>query len=122
VVMNDVIADATIGARIALKQTGRFAFYPYGKQFILCGFSGSEGVELATLANDPAAIEADVARLPAKRKILLGVILIPTIVGMFFAFDMIKSGRATLREHPAPKRPPERRLTRALKGQFYWPL
>lgn len=122
VVMNDVIADATIGARLALQQTGRFAFYPYGKRFILCGFAGSGGFELATLAKDPAAIEAEAIRTPAKRKILLGVMLIPTIIGLFFAFDMIKAGRATLREHPAPKRPPEGRLTRALKGQFYWPL
>lgn len=117
-----VAADAAMARRIALKQAGRFAFYPHDGQMILCGFAGPEGVEIASVESDPAAIAANVIRLPAKRKIFWGVVMIPTIIGLFFAFDMIKAGRATLKEHPAPKRPPEGRLTRALKGQFYWPF
>ena len=67
----------------------------------------------------PAAIAADAMRLPAKRKIFWGVVLIPTIIGLFFAFDMIRAGRATLKQHPAPKRPSEARLTASLKGQWW---
>ncbi len=122
VILNRVVADKTLGPRVAPQQAGRFAFYPHEGQSILCGFSNAEGVEIAAAASDPAAIAAEATRTPAKRKIFWGVLLIPTIVGMFFAFDMIKAGRATLREHPAPKRPGDKRLTRALKGQLYWPF
>lgn len=122
VTLENVVADQAIGAHILGQHAGRFAFYAHKGQSILCGFSGKDGIELATLANDPAALAAEAIRLPAKRKILLGIVLIPTIIGLFFAFDMIKAGRRTLRENPAPKRPPDARVTRALKGQFYWPL
>jgi hypothetical protein len=122
VTLERVIADQTIGARLASKQAGRFAFYTHAGQSILCGFAGSDGIELATLGNDPAAIAADAIRLPAKRKILLGILLIPTIIGLFFAVNMISTARRTLRENPAPRRPSDARVTRALKGQFFWPL
>lgn len=122
VTLERVMADPAMSKHVALKQAGRFALYPYDGQLVLCGFAGPAGIEIATREADPAAMQADVIRLPAKRKVLLGFLLIPTIIGLFFAFDMIKAGRATLREHPAPKRPPEVRVTRALKGQFYWPF
>lgn len=117
-----VMTDPAMSKRISPKQAGRFAFYPYDGQFILCGFAGPDGVEIASAESDPAAIAANAIRLPAKRKVFWGVLLIPTIIGLFFAFDMIKAGRATLRKHPAPKRPRDTRVTQALKGQFYWPF
>jgi hypothetical protein len=52
----------------------------------------------------------------------LGILLIPTIIGLFFAIDMIRTARRTLRNNPAPRRPSDARVTRALKGQFFWPL
>lgn len=114
-----VTADPVIGKHVALKQAGRFAFYPFDGQLILCGFAGQDGIEIAKAESDPAAIAADAMRLPAKRKIFWGVVLIPTIMGLFFAFDMIRAGRATLKQHPAPKRPSEARLTASLKGQWW---
>lgn len=114
-----VAADQVIGKRIALKQAGRFAFYPFDGQLILCGFAGVDGIEIATLESDPAAIAANVIRLPAKRKIFWGVVLIPTIIGLFFAFDMIKAGRATLKAHPAPKRPGDGLIAGRLKGEWW---
>jgi len=120
--LEQVVADAAMGARVVAREAGRFAFYRHEGRLVLCGFAGTRGIEIAKLESDPAAIAADAIRLPAKRKILLGVVLIPTIIGLFFAFDMIKAGRATLKAHPAPKRPGDRRLTRALKGQLYWPF
>lgn len=122
VTLEQVVADLTMGAHLAVRQAGRFAFYSHDNGHVLCGFAGPAGIEIATLANDPAAIAADAVRMPAKRKIFWGVVLIPTIIGLFFAFDMIKAGRATLRENPAPKRPGEKKLRRALKGQLYWPF
>jgi len=53
---------------------------------------------------------------------VLGAVTIYVLVGLFFAFDMIKAGRASLRDNPAPRRPDARRLRRALKGQLYWPF
>src|SRR5690349_8709215 len=88
-----VMADHQIGARIVLKQAGRFAFYRFEDRQVLCGFAGPDGIELASATNDPVAIAADVIRLPAKRKIFWGVLMIPTIIGLFFAFDMIRAGR-----------------------------
>ena len=122
VTLENVAADAAIGARMTLNDAGRFAFYSHGGQWILCGFSRAATIEIASVANDPAAIAADAIRTPAKRKMLLGVALCFTIIGLFFAFDMIKAGRATLRANPAPKRPSDKRLTRALKGQLFWPF
>lgn len=120
--LEQVVADQALGAHLIVGQTGRFAFYSHDKQFVLCGFGGTEGVEIAAAASDPASIAAAAIRLPAKRKIFWGVVLIPTIIGLFFAFDMIKAGRTTLRETPTPRRPNDSKLTRALKGQFYWPF
>lgn len=122
VTLENVVADQAIGARLLEKQAGRFAFYAHRGQSILCGFSDTDGIKLAAAANDPAAIAAEAIRLPAKRKILLGIVLIPTIIGLFFAVDMIKAGRRTLRENPTPKRPPDARVTRALNGKVFWPL
>ncbi|GEM_PF-2116988 len=122
VTLERVVADLTMGAHLAVRQAGRFAFYSYDNRLVLCGFAGPEGIEIATLANDPAALAAEAVRMPAKRKIFWGVVLIPTIIGLFFAFDMIKAGRATLRENPAPRRPGEKKVVRALKGQLYWPF
>jgi len=122
VTIEKVVADQAIRARLAGKQAGRFAFYAHEGQSILCGFAGEDGIELAALASDPAAIAAEAIRTPAKRKIFWGVVLIPTIIGLFFAFDIIKAGRRTLRENPAPKRPSDARVTRALRGQFFWPF
>lgn len=122
VTIEKVVADQSVGARLAVNQAGRFALYSHDGQSILCGFAGSDVIELAALANDPAAIAAEAIRAPARRKIFWGVVLIPTIIGLFFAFDIIKAGRRTLRENPAPKRPGEARVTRALKGQFFWPF
>lgn len=122
VTLEQVIADHALSARLTDRQAGRFAFYSHDNRFVLCGFAGPAGLEIATPASDPAALAADLVRLPAKRKIFWGVALIPTLVGLFFAFDMIKAGRATLRDNPAPRRPDARRLRRALKGQLYWPF
>lgn len=122
VTLNNVIADPALGARIMAGKAGRFAFYAHDQKYVLCGFAGTEGIEIATAATDPAALAADTIRVPAKRKIFWGIVLIPTIIGLFFAPDMIKAGRATLRENPAPRRPGDWKLTRALKGQLYWPF
>ncbi len=123
VTLEKVVADPAIGARLVPKQAGRFAFYSHDGQWISCGFAGSDGgIALATLASDPAAIAADTIRLPAKRKMFWGIVLIPTIIGLFFAVDMIRTARRTLRDNPAPRRPSDARVTRALKGQFFWPL
>lgn len=122
VTLEQVVADPAMGARLAVRQTGRFAFYLFEKRFVLCGFAGPDGIEIAKAESDPAAIAVAAIRTPAKRKILLGVVLIPTIIGLFFAFDMIKAGRATLREYPAPERPSDKRVTRALQGKLYWPF
>jgi hypothetical protein len=122
VTLDNVMADPKVGARITVGQMGRFAFYAHNGKFILCGFSGSHGIEIVGLEDDPAAREAESFRTPAKRKIMLGVVMIPTIVGLFFGPDMIKSGRAVLKAHPAPRRPGRLRLTRALKGELYWPF
>lgn len=122
VTLEQVVADAVIGAHIAARQTGRFAFYAFEKRFVLCGFAGPGGIEIAKAESDPAAIAAEAIRTPAKRKVLLGALLIPTIIGLFFAFDMIKAGRATLREYPAPNRPSDKRVIRALQGKLYWPF
>ena len=122
VTLEQVVADAAISSHITTRQTGRFAFYAFENRFVLCGFAGPGGVEVAKAESDPASIAAEAIRTPAKRKILLGVVLIKTIIGLFFAFDMIKAGRATLREHPAPKRPSDKRVIRALQGTLYWPF
>ncbi len=122
VTIEKVVADQAVGARLAIGQAGRFAFYSHDGQSILCGFAGSDGIEIAALANDPAAIATEAIRAPAKRKIFWGIVLIPTIIGLFFAVDMIKTARRTLRENPAPNRPGPARVTRALKGQFFWPF
>ena len=120
--LEKVVADEALGAHLAVGQAGRFAFFPHDRQFVLCGFAGAEGIEIATAASDPASLAAETIRLPAKRKIFWGVVLIPTLIGLFFAPDMIKAGRAILRQNPAPRRPGDRKLTRALKGQLYWPF
>jgi len=122
VTLEQVVADLMIGTHITARQAGRFAFYSHDNRQVLCGFAGPAGIEIATLANDPAAMAAAAVRMPAKRKIFWGVVLIPTLIGLFFAFDMIKAGRATLRENPAPRRPGETKVRRALKGQLYWPF
>jgi hypothetical protein len=49
-------------------------------------------------------------------------VMIPTIIGLFFGPDMIKAGYAVLRANPPPHRPGNKRLTRALKGELYWPF
>lgn len=120
--LEDVIADPVLGAHLAVQKAGRFAFYPHDGQFVLCGFAGPDGLVIATAESDPALAAANVIRLPAKRKIFWGIVLIPTLIGLFFAFDMIKAGRAVLRANPAPRRPNDGNLTRALKGQLYWPF
>ncbi len=63
--VEQVVADLTIGACIAVRQTGRFAFYLHDHRRVLCGFAGPAGIEIATLANDPEAIAAAAVRLPA---------------------------------------------------------
>ncbi|MFT3722379.1 MAG: hypothetical protein QM773_02245 [Hyphomonadaceae bacterium] len=119
VTLERVMADPVMAKRIAPKQAGRFAFYLFDRQLVLCGFAGAGGIEIAKLESDPAAIAADAIRLPAKRKIFWGVVLIPTIIGLFFAFDMIRAGRAKLKANPAPKRPSDERVTARLKGQWW---
>ncbi|MBK8838827.1 MAG: hypothetical protein IPO30_09060 [Hyphomonadaceae bacterium] len=120
--LEQVVADAVSGAHIAARQTGRFAFYVIQKRFVLCGFAGPGGIEIAKAESDPAAIAAEAIRTPAKQKVLSGALLIPTIIGLFFAFGMIKAGRATLREYPAPDRPSDKRVIRALQRKLYWPF
>ncbi|RYY92453.1 MAG: hypothetical protein EON61_26345 [Alphaproteobacteria bacterium] len=122
VTLGNVMADPKVGARIAVGQMGRFAFYAHTDKFILCGFSGSHGIEIVGLEDDPAAIAAAAIRTPAKRKVLLGFMMIPTIIGLFFGPGMIKAGYAVLRANPPPHRPGNKRLTRALKGELYWPF
>ncbi len=119
VTLERVMADPVMAKHVSPRQAGRFAFYPFDGQLVLCGFAGSDGIEIAKAENDPAAIAADAIRLPAKRKIFWGVVLIPTIIGLFFAFNMIRAGQEMLKAHPAPTRPGEKRLTRALKGQWW---
>jgi len=120
--LRDVMADAKVGAHIKTGQLGKFAFYAYAGKFVLCGFAGSHGIEIVGLEDDPAAIAAAAIRTPAKRKVLLGFVMIPTIIGLFFGPGMIKDGYAVLRANPPPHRPGAKRLTRALKGQLYWPF
>ena len=122
VTLRDVMADAKVGAHIRRGQMGKFAFYAHAGKFILCGFAGSHGVEIGGLEDDPAAIAAAAIRTPAKRKVMLGYLAIPTIVGLFFAPAMIKAGTDVLRANPPPHRPGTKRLTRALKGELYWPF
>lgn len=117
-----VVADTAMSAHLTVQQAGRFAFYPHENRLVMCGFAGPAGIDIAKLESDPAAIAAEAIRTPAKRKIFWAVLLIPTIIGLVVAIDMIKAGRAVLREHPAPKRPGINRLTRALQGKFYWPF
>ncbi len=118
----NVMADPKVGARIRKGQLGRFAFYTHDSNFILCGFAGSHGIEIVGLEDDPAAKAAAAIRTPAKRKVLLGFVMLPTIIGLFFGPDMIKEGYAILRANPPPRRPGNKRLTRALKGHIYWPF
>lgn len=120
--LRDVMADPKVGARLHKGQLGKFAFYNHAETFILCGFAGSHGIEIVGLEDDPAAIAAAAIRTPAKRKVLLGFVMIPTIIGLFFGPGMIKDGYAVLRANPPPHRPGNKRLTRALKGQIYWPF
>ena len=120
--LRNVMADPKVGARLHKGQLGRFAFYAHARKFILCGFAGSHGIEIVGLEDDPAAIAAAAIRTPAKRKVLLGFVMIPTIIGLFFGPGMIKAGYAVLRANPPPHRPDAKRLTRALKGQLYWPF
>ena len=120
--LEQVVADAVIGAHIAARQTCRFALYVFEKRYVLCGFAGPGGIEIAKAESDPAAIAAEAIRTPAKQKVLSGALLIPTIIGLFFAFGMIKAGRATLREYPAPDRPSDKRVIRALQRKLYWPF
>ena len=58
VTLERVVADLTMGAHLAVRQAGRFAFYSYDNRLVLCGFAGPEGIEIATLANDPGALAA----------------------------------------------------------------
>ena len=53
---------------------------------------------------------------------MLGFVMIPTIIGLFFGPGMIKDGYAVLRANPPPHRPGNKRLMRALKGELYWPF
>ena len=122
VTLANVVADKALGACITPQQAGRFAFYPHDGQLVLCGLAGGAWLLIGAATNDPAVAATEAVRLPAKRKIFWGIVMIPTIIGLFFAFDIIKAGRAVLRENPAPKRPSDKRLTRALKGQLYWPF
>ena len=122
VTLRDVMADPKVGSRIHPGQMGKFAFYSHAGKFILCGFAGSHGIEIVGLEDDPAAIAAAAVRTPAKRKVLLGFVMIPTIIGLFFGPGMIKDGYAVLRANPPPHRPGNKRLTRALKGHIYWPF
>ena len=119
VMLERVMADPVMSGHVAAKEAGRFAFYRFDGQLILCGFAGPEGLEIAKMENDPAAIAADAIRLPAKRRMFWGLVLIPTIIGLFFAFDMIRAGRATLKAHPAPRRPSDDRVTAGLKGEWW---
>jgi len=122
VTLGNVMADPKVGASIHQGQMGKFAFYAHAGKFILCGFAGSHGIEIVGLEDDPACIAAAAIRTPAKRKVLLGFMMIPTIIGLFFGPDMIKAGYAVLKANPPPRRPGNKRLTRALKGQIYWPF
>ncbi len=61
-----------MGGRLALKQAGRFAVYPFGDQLVLCGFAGPDGIEIAKLESDPAAVLRTPCACPAKPEDLLG--------------------------------------------------
>lgn len=117
-----VMGDVRLGARIAPKQAGRFAFYAHQGQLILCGYAGTDGIEITPAASDPAELAAEAARLPAKRKIFWGGLLCITILGLVHGLAMIKSGRKTLSQHPVPRRPRDAQLTRALQGRWFWPF
>ena len=117
-----VAADARVGARIAPKQAGRFAFYAHQGQLILCGYAGPDGLEITPATSDPAELAAEAARLPAKRKIFWGGLLCLTILGLVHGVAMIKAGRKTLSQHPIPRRPGDNQLKRALEGRWFWPF
>jgi len=122
VTLDNVVADTVVGGCIAPGNAGRFAFYSHGKQSILCGFSDGNSVKLVPETQDPVAMEADIPRTAAKRKIFFGILLIPTIIGIVHGFEMIRRGRFELADNPAPKRPSEARLTLALTRRRIWPF
>jgi hypothetical protein len=100
---------------IAIQGAGRFAFYKHGERHVLCGYSDGERTQLGEATSDPVAIEAEAQRTRGKRKIFLGVVLIPTIIGLFFAPDIIRSGRHILKANPRPKRPAEEAIRKVLE-------
>lgn len=112
--LEQVLAGAGLAARLVVGSTGRFAFYRHGESHVLCGFSDGAMIEIASAEEDPAAIEAEAQRTRGKRKIAFGVVLIPTIIGLFFAPDLIRAGRAILRANPRPRRPSEGKIRRKL--------
>lgn len=122
VTLTDVVTDILVGACIETGRTGRFAFYSHRKLSILCGFADAGGVQIVTEAQDPVAIRTDIPRTAAKRKIFLGILLIPTIIGMVHGFEIIRRGRHELADNPAPKRPSDAKLTRALTRRRLWPF
>lgn len=117
-----VVADTKVGVRVVPEQAGRFAFYSHDGQLVLCGYAGPNGIEITPSASDPAEIAAEAIRLPAKRKVFWGGILCLTVLGLVHGLAMIKTGRKTLSQHPAPRRPSDERLTRALQGRWFWPF
>jgi len=110
-----VVCPAMLGDVIAITSAGRFAFYKHGERQILCGYSDGERTSLVEARLDPVAIEAEAQRTRGKRKIILGVALIPTIIGLFFAPDIIRAGRNMLKANPRPKRPSEEAIGKALQ-------
>jgi hypothetical protein len=113
-IVQQVSADAALAGFIATGSTGRFAFYNHGPQSVLCGFSDGSNVHIAAATDDPLAIEIDAQRTRGKRKILIGIVMIPTIIGLFFFDSWIRAGRAILKANPRPRRPSEEKLRRKL--------
>jgi hypothetical protein len=112
--VENVVCASMLADAIAIKNAGRFAFYKHGERQVFCGFSDGEQTKLVEAAEDPVAIEAEAQRTLGKRKIFLGVVLIPTIIGLFFAPQIIKAGRAILKDNPRPKRPKDEAIRQAL--------
>jgi hypothetical protein len=110
-----VICPSTLADVIAIKSAGRFAFYKHGEHHVLCGYSDGERTQLGEATSDPVALEAEAQRTRGKRKILIGVILVPTIIGLFFAPDIIRAGRQILKANPRPKRPADAAIRKALE-------
>lgn len=119
ITLASVIADTQMAARLTPGSAGRFGCYAHGDDLVLCGYSDGIAFDIAAQAADPLTIAIDAKRTAAKRTILLGIVLIPTLIGITFGIDKIKAGRRRLRENPRPRRPSDNAIRKALAGRWF---